>query len=70
MEMITWFIILRNLYNPIRGKNNRESRMKNQYGRINMCCVHYIEDKSNFKKKKKIGKEKEVDYISCAVGHA
>ena len=35
-----------------------------------MCCVHYIEDKSNFKKKKKIGKEKEVDYISCAVGHA
>ena len=34
-----------------------------------MCCVHYIEDKSNFKKKK-IGKEKEVDYISCAVGHA
>ena len=52
MEMITWFIILRNLYNPIRGKNNRVSRMKNQYGRINMCCGHYIEDKSNFKKKK------------------
>ena len=58
MEMITWFIILRNLYNLIRGKNNRVSRMKNQYGRINMCCVHYIEDKSNFKKKKLEKKKK------------
>ena len=26
MEMIAWFIILRNFYNPIRGKNDRVSR--------------------------------------------
>ena len=26
MEMITWFIILRNFCNPIRRKNNRVSR--------------------------------------------